>query len=84
MTVANILLVWGLVKRQTLCWVATLLMVIGVGGIVMSSPQLSWPRFALLVACTSFSLGAMWYAHLRKALQIAAKIGTGVVQPASK
>jgi hypothetical protein len=45
-------------------------MVFGISGIVMSSPQLSWPRLALLVACTSFSLGTTWYAHLREALRI--------------
>jgi hypothetical protein len=69
MTVANIRLVWRLAKRQTLCWVVTLLMVFGVSGIAMS-PQLSWPRLALVVTCTSFSLVITWYVHLSQALRI--------------
>ncbi len=69
MTVANIRLVWRLAKRQTLCWVVTLLLVFGISGIGMSSPQMSWPRLAMVVACTSFSLVMMWYVHLREALR---------------
>lgn len=70
MAVANTRLVWRLAKRQTLCWVTTLLLVFGISGIVMSTPPLPWPRIAMLIACTSFSLGTMWYTRLTQALRI--------------
>lgn len=70
MAVANMRLMWRLAKRQTSCWIVTLLLVFGISGIAMSQPQLSWPRLAMLIACTSLSLGMTWYAHLSKALRI--------------